>query len=120
MTNLLFGIILSAVFSITSLLVVLFRVSPLTSPQYALPAFFLSAFLCISTVSTLIFWGLWKTLPIHAWDTGKLLSVSLRQGLFIGAIICLLILFHLLAILNWWVAVMIISVFLLVELALNY
>ena len=120
MNNLLFGIILSALLSSTSLLVVLLRVSPLTSPEQAVPAFFLSAFLSISTVATLIFWALWKTVPIHTWDTGKLLSVSLRQGFFIGAVIMLLILFHLLALLNWWVALMIFSVFLLVELALNY
>ena len=119
MTSLLFGIILSALLSFTSLLVVLFRVSPLSSPGQALPAFFLSVFLSVSSVAALVFYGIWKLLPIHAWDTGKLLGISVRQGLLLGFGTVILILFHLLGLLTWWIGVLIYAVFLLIELALN-
>jgi hypothetical protein len=118
-TSLLFGIILSAILSATSLLVVLLRVSPLTSPGEALPAFFLSLFLTISAIASLCFYGLWRVLPIHAWDSGKLLSISLRQGVLLGFIVITLILFHLLGLLTWWIAVMIVAVFVCIELAFN-
>jgi len=120
MNTLLFGIILSALFSLTSLLVVLLRVSPLTAPQQAVPAFFLSVLLSVSTVATLLFIGLWKILPVHAWDMGKLTSISLRQGIFVGIATTVLLLFHLLNLLNWWVALMIYAVVVLVELALEH
>ena len=118
MSSLLFGIILSALFSVTSLLVVLLRVSPLLSPVQALPAFFLSLFLSISTVTTLLLLAVWKLVPIHSWDTGKLMSLSLRQGILLATII--LVVFHLLGLLNWWIAVMIYATFLLIELALEH
>jgi len=119
MTSLLFGIIASALLSLTSLLVVLLRVSPLTSPGEALPSFFLSLFLTISTVASLSLYGLWKIVPIHSWDSGKLLSISVRQGILLALVIVTLLLFHLLELLTWWVALLIIAVFLLIELAFN-
>jgi len=120
MNSLLFGVILSALFSTTSLLVVLFRVSPLTAPGQALPAFFLSLFLTISTLGTLAFIGLWKIIPVHTWDTGKLMSISLRQAIFLGIATCVLVLFFLLNLLNWWIGLMIYGVFILIELALEH
>lgn len=120
MNNLLFGIILSALLSTTSLLIVVLRVSPLTAPAQAVFAFFLSVLLSVSTVSALLFLALWKFTPFREWDTGRLLSISLRQGFFLGIAVSLLILFHLLQLLNWWIALMICGVFLLVELALEH
>ncbi|MDO8649240.1 MAG: hypothetical protein Q7R81_05670 [Candidatus Peregrinibacteria bacterium] len=120
MTSLLFGIILSALLSLTSLLVILLRVSPLSAPGQALPSFFLSLFLSVSSVASLVLFVLWGILPLHAWDQGKLLSISLRQGTFIGLGTVILLLFHLLALLNWWIAILIYAVFVLVELALLY
>lgn len=119
MNSLLFGISLSALLSITSFLVVLFRVSPLSSPGYALPAFFISLFLSVSSVGTLALFGIWHVLPMHSWDAGKLLSISLRQGLFLGAATVLGVLLFLLGILTWWVALGILAVFVLIEVALN-
>lgn len=119
MTSLLFGISLSALLSVTSLLVVLFRVSPLSSPAYALPAFFISVLLSVSSLGALAFYGLWTILPIHAWDSAKLLAVSLRQGILLGCTVVLILLFHLLQILTWWIALLLIAVFVLIELALN-
>jgi cobalamin synthase len=120
MNTLLFGIIISALFSLTSLLVVLLRVSPLTAPQQAVPAFFVSLLLSVSTVATLVLIGIWKLLPIHTWDMGKLTSTALRQGIFIGVATAVVVLFHLLNLLTWWIAVMIYAVVVLVELALEH
>jgi len=120
MNSLLFGIILSAIFSSTSLIAVLMRVSPLTDPAQAVPAFFVSLFLTISTVSSIAFMGMWKAIPFHAWDTGKLVSISLRQGIFLGSALAIIMLFHLLNMLNWWIGLLIAAVFLLVEMAMEH
>lgn len=119
MTSLLFGIILSALLSTTSLLIVLFRVSPLSTPYQALPAFFLSLFLAISSMGALIFLAFWRMLPVHTWDMGKVLGISVRQGILLGLGTVILVLFHLLGLLTWWIAIMIYGVFVLIELALH-
>ncbi len=119
MTSLLFGLSLAALLSITSLVIILLRVSPLTAPAQALPAFFLSLFLATGTVASLLLMLLWRLLPVHSWDTGKLVSVSLRQGLFIALTVMILLSFHLLSLLTWWIAIFIIMVFVLIELALQ-
>lgn len=120
MTTLLYSIIVAALLSVTSFIAVVFRVSPLTSPGQALPAFFASLLLMVTSVMTLLFFALWKWFPLHAWDEGKILSVSLRQGIFVGLAIVLVFLFHMLGILTWWIAIMIFLVFILVEAALQY
>lgn len=120
MHSLLFGISLSALLSTTSLLIVLLRVSPLTAPAQAIPAFFVSLFLTVSTLGALMLYGLWKLVPAHTWDMGKLLSISLRQGVFLGCATVILLIFHLLNLLNWWIGLMIYSVFLFIELALDH
>ena len=119
MTSLLFAISLSALLSTTSLLVVLFRVSPLQTPGQALPVFFVSVFLSASSLAALLFYVLWQILPMHTWDAGKLLSISVRQGLLLGFGTVILILFHLLSLLTWWIGILIYSVFVLIELAMN-
>lgn len=119
MNSLLFGISASALLSVTSLLVILFRVSPLSAPVYALPAFFVSLFLSVSSVGTLALLSLWRVLPFHSWDLAKIVAVSLRQGIMLGLATCILLLFHLLGLLTWWIAVLIYAVFILIELALN-
>jgi hypothetical protein len=120
MNSIIFGISLAALLSTTSLLIVLFRVSPLLAPTQAIVAFFLSVFMSVTTVGTLIFMGLWKYVPHHTWDMGKLTSISLRQGVFLGSASSILLLFHLLGLLTWWIAVMIYGVFILVEMALEH
>ena len=121
MSTLVFGISLAALLSTTSLLIVLFRVSPLLAPTQAVFAFFLSIFMSVTTVGTLLFMALWKYVPQHhTWDTGKLTSISLRQGIFFGSATTILLLFHLLGLLTWWIGVMIYGVFVLVEMALEH
>ncbi len=51
---------------------------------------------------------------------GRLTSISLRQGIFLGSSVTIALLFHVLGLLNWWIAVMIFGVFVLVELALEH
>ncbi len=120
MTSLLYSIIVAALLSVTSLIAILLRVSPLTSPGQALPAFFASLFLTIASVMTLLLYALWKWFPLHAWDEGKILSIALRQGIFISLTVIILLLFFLLGILTWWIGVLIVLVFLLIEIALQY
>lgn len=120
MTSLLFSIIVGALLSATSLLVVLLRVSPLTSPGQALPSFFASIFLTVAGIMTVLLYFLWRWFPVHAWDEGKILSIALRQGIFLGLATIILILFHLLGVLTWWIGILIYVVFLLIELALQY
>ncbi|MBP9750293.1 MAG: hypothetical protein KBC95_00425 [Candidatus Peribacteraceae bacterium] len=119
MNTLLSSIVAAALLSTTSLLTVMLRVSPISAPEQALPAFFLSVFLSASSIATLLLAGAWRLVPTHTWDFGKLLSISLREGLFVGTALVILLVFHLLTILTWWVAVLVIVIFLLVELALH-
>lgn len=119
MTTLLFGIIISALLSVTSLLTVFFRVSPLSAPSQALPAFFLSLFLTLASLGALAFAGLWRMVTWHTWDAGKVLSVSLREGIFFALATTILLMFHLIGLLNWWIGILIYVVFILIELALQ-
>jgi hypothetical protein len=118
-TNLLYSIIVAALLSSTSLLAILFRVSPLSLPGQAVTAFFVSLFLTVASVSTLLFAAFWKWFPIHAWDEGKTLSISLRQGLFLATAVIILLAFHIVSLLTWWIAVLIVLVFILIETALH-
>lgn len=120
MTPLLYAIIVAAMLSVTSLTAVLLRVSPLLSPAQALPAFFASVFLSIATVSTVLLTLLWRAVPFHAWDEGKILTIALRQGIFLALATSVVLLFHLLDILTWWIGILIYAVFVLVELAIEY
>ncbi len=119
MPSLLFGISLAALLSFTSLLVILFRVSPLSAPAQALPAFFASLCLTIATIGTLLFFGLWKIVPLHTWDAGKLLSIAFRQGIFLAIAMTLLVFLHIAGLFSWWIGVLVCLVFILVELAMN-
>lgn len=119
MNSLLFRITLAGLLSIASLLVILFRVSPLASPAIALPFFSLTLFLSVATVGSLILYGIWELIPIEGMDAGRKLSISLREGIFLGlATLCVLV-FHILTILTWWIGLLIYVVFMLVEAALH-
>ncbi len=119
MNTLLTSIVAAALLSTTSLMTVVLRVSPISAPEQALPAFFLSVFLSIASLSTLLLAGIWRLAPVHTWDFGTLLSISLREGIFIAIAAVIILLFHLLTILTWWVAILVLLIFLLVELALH-
>ena len=120
MTSLLFGTALAALISLSSLLTVLFRVSPITAPSQALPAFFFSLLLTVTTIGTLIFYVSWRSFGKENKDEGRILSLSLREGALLGLGTVFLVLFHILELLNWWIGILIYLVFLFVELALEH
>lgn len=119
MTNLLYSIIVAALLSTTSLIAIVLRVSPLSLPGQAVTAFFVSLFLSVASIATLGFAAFWKWFPIHAWDEGKTLSIALRQGVFLATAVVILLTFHILSLLTWWIAILILLVFVLVETALH-
>ena len=119
MTHLLLRIAIAAILSLASLLVIVFRVSPLTSPGLAVPFFFLTLFLAIASFSTLACYGAWSHIPVEGMDEGRKMSVSLREGLFIAAATILVLIFQILGILTWWIAGLIYLVFILIEIALH-
>lgn len=119
MTMILLSIGTAAFFSLTSLLVVLFRVSPLTVPGIALPLFFLTLLLSIASTASLAAYAGWNAIAVEGMDAGKKLSVALREGVFLALATSLVFGFQVLGILNWWILVLIYVVFLLVEVALH-
>ena len=119
MTTILAKIGIAALLSLSSLTVILLRVSPLTSPGIAIPFFFLTLFLFVSSISTLLCYAIWHHVPMEGMDAGRRLSVSLREGLFFGCATTLLFAFLILGILTWWIGILIYSVFALIELALH-
>jgi len=119
MTPLLLRIGIAGFLSLSSLVVVLFRVSPLTSPGLAIPFFMLTLFLAASCFLTLGFYFLWKGLPMEGMDAGRRMSVALREGIFFGSATILLFLFLILGILTWWIGLLIYAVFVFVEMALH-
>ncbi len=66
-----------------------------------------------------MFYGIWVAVPVEGYDGGKKLTIALREGVFLSLALIILILFHLLGILTWWIALMIFAVFLLIEVALH-
>ncbi len=106
--------------SLSSLLVILFRVSPITSPEMAIPAFFISFFVMIATGATMIVYSLWHRMSIEGMDLGSKMNIALRESLFIASACCILVLFQMLGILTWWIGLLICLIFLLIELALHY
>lgn len=119
MPPLLYAIIVAALLSSTSLIAILLRISPLTSTAQALPAFLASIFLTIATVGSLLLFLFWTYVPIHTWNEGKILGIALRQGIFLALAIVIILVFHLLYILTWWIAILIFLVFILIEMALE-
>ncbi len=119
MPSLLYAIIAAALLSGTSLLAILLRVSPLTAPAQALPAFFASVFLTVATLGALGFFAFWKFTPLRAWSDGKIIGVAVRQGIFLALAVTAILLFHLLSILTWWVGGLLVAAFVLVEMALE-
>ncbi len=118
MTSLLFRISISALLSVASLLIILFRVSPLQSPGIALPFFFLTLFLCVTTAGCLLFYVIWGLIQVEGMDAGRKLTVSLREGVLLALATVLLIVFLILDVLTWWIGALIYLVFLFIELAL--
>lgn len=119
MTSLLFSLSLSALLSVTSLLVVLFRVSPLQAPSQALPAFFLSLLLSVSSIGMLVAYLLWKRFGPSTKSDILIFRIAFREGVFLALLILLILSLLLFQILTWWIALLVLTVFVLVEVALH-
>lgn len=119
MTSLLFGLWLSALLSFTSLLVILFRVSPLGAPLQALPAFFLSLLLSVSSIGMLVTYLFWKRFGSIGKSDATISRIAFREGAFLALLTLLLLSLLLFQILTWWIALLVLSVFVLVEVALH-
>jgi hypothetical protein len=118
MTSILARIGAAALLSLTSLLVIVFRVSPLAAPAVAVPFFFLTLVLSVASIMTLVCYFAWSRLSIEGMDAGRKLSVSLREALFFAAATALVFLFLILEILTWWIGLLIYLAFFLLEMAL--
>ena len=119
MTGALASIVLAFLLGVLSLLLVLYRVSPLTAPEFALPFFFLSILTLTSALAALIL-SLTKSFLAHQPLRSRVfISSSLRQGIFLGIATCIVLFLHLLHILNWWIAGLVYAVFILIELAVG-
>ncbi len=119
MTGALASIVLALLLGASSLLLVLFRVSPLTAPEFAIPFFFLSVLTLTSAAAALVL-SLAKSFLTHQpLRSRAFISSSLRQGIFFGIASCMLLFLHLLSVLNWWIAGLIYAVFILVEMAVG-
>jgi len=119
MTSLLLRIAIAGFLSLASLVVILFRVSPLTAPGLALPFFLLTIFLSASSFAALAFYFIWRNLSVEGMDSGRRMSIALREGLFFGSATVLLFIFLILGILKWWIGLLIYTVFIFIEMALN-
>ena len=119
MAPLLLRIAAAAFLSLSSLIVILFRVSPLSSPGLAVPFFFLTLLLSTASISTLASYGIWSHISVEGMDAGRKISVSLREGLFLAIATALLFVFQILGILTWWIGGLIYLVFILIEVALH-
>lgn len=119
MTSLLFSISLSALLSLTSLLVILFRVSPLQAPFQALPAFFLSLLLAVSSIGMLVAYILWKRCASATKNDAIICRIAFREGVFLGLFIIVLLSLLLSQILTWWIALLALTFFVIVEIALH-
>lgn len=122
------SLLIALFLSLSSLLIVFLRVSPLVSPEFALPFFFASVFIAVSSAATLLLAvakSLLRRLPEgvehggYAFLSRAVLKSSLRQGVFMGSATCIVFLLFLLRIHNLWIAVLIYAVFILIEMAVG-
>lgn len=146
MSSPLASLLIALFLSLSSLLIVFLRVSPLVSPEFALPFFFASVFGAVSSAATLLLAVAKSLLPVRtAWPARQVgtggpggrrlpegvehggyaflsravLKSSLRQGVFMGSATCIVFLLFLLRIHNLWIAVLIYAVFILIEMAVG-
>jgi len=128
MTSPLVSVLIALLLSISSLIVVLVRVSPLTAPEFALPFFFAIVLIAVSSLAALLL-VLAKSLLQkppegaahggHFFLSRAVLRSSLRQGMLFGVATCMVLLLFLLRIHNVWIAVLVYAVFILIEMAVG-
>lgn len=129
-SNTLLGLLSTSLLSLSSLVVVLVRISPLLDPAYALSFLFLTFFFTVGTMSSSLLIALHVYLLKAAaprsgasapttGDAQSLLRSSLRRGFLFALASCIILFLHLLHVLTWWIAGLVYLVLILVELAVE-
>lgn len=122
------SILIAFLLSLSSLLIVFMRVSPLLSPEFALPFFFASVLGAVSSLLTLLLAlakSLLQRLPegvtegSHSFLSRAVLRSSLRQGILLGSATCVVLFLFLLRIHNIWIALLVYAAFILIEMAVG-
>jgi len=105
---------LAALVSWATWLVVLYKLSPFTQYQLALPSFYATLFIALATTFSLLFYYLRRAVSkneIHNMH----LNVSMRQGVLISFMLVVGLGFQRLRILTWWDALLLLAIVLMVE-----
>jgi len=117
MSNTLLSLASASLLSLSSLLVVLVRMSPLLDPAYALFFLFLTLFFSVGTVASSFL--ITFQVCLLKTDAQEVLRPSLRRGFLFALLTCVLLFLHLLHVLTWWIAGLVYLVLILVELAVE-
>lgn len=109
------GACITALISWAILYLIVNWIDPTTSAAAAFILFFLVLFLAISATSSLIGYIIRSIMMRHQLSAHRV-RPSLRQGVFLGVFVDLLLFLQLERILVWWVAAIIVLLFIVIEL----
>lgn len=97
-----------------SWILVLFKLSPFASPEWALGLFFMSFFLALASTFSLFFYAL-RRKSLGTPQARDLMNGCLRQGVLVALMICVAALLQRLRVLTWWNATLLFLILVLVE-----
>lgn len=93
---------------------VLFKLSPFSSPEWALGLFFASFFMALMATFSLFFYVLRRKSATYP-HTREMVNSSLRQGFLVAFMVCVAALLQRLRVLTWWNATLLFLIVILVE-----
>ena len=109
------SVVIASITSFLSLYLVLSKIDPFTDERLALILFFISLFLAVSTVLTLV--GYFFRILFYREELFmNHFNVSLRQGIILGFCLCAIMGFQVFRTLTWWNGLIILLISFLVEL----
>jgi len=106
---------LCAIVGLTIWLLVLFFLDPTQAGTLGYVLFFLSLFLTVASVASLIGFGLRRVLRVQQLAAYSVRS-ALRQGIMLALFVCILLILVRLRVYQWWVAVILTIFFVSAEL----
>jgi hypothetical protein len=111
----LFGIFIATLFGWASFIVVLNKLSPITSTAIALIFFYSSLFFALTTSFALV--GYYIRMWLNRNEVYfSHINISLRQGALLAVVVCLSLGFQSMRVLTWWDAMLLLILALFVEL----
>ncbi len=110
-----FGSFISLLASLGVLTLIVSWVDPTKSPALAFILFFLALFLAVASLASLAGY-MTRSIFIRHQLPAYRVRPSLRQGVFLGVFVCLLLFLQLERILVWWVSAIIVVLFIMIEL----